>query len=112
MQDPKSRYEASNYVLNRQAPGSGKPFILFHQSAQTAIYAMAAYSFADTEKMKFDKSNNTAATFGDCFTYFAQKLALDEDYVKDIHKRDEALEKELREQGQPQDIFDEPPLFD
>ena len=114
MQDPKSRYEAANYVLNRSAPGSGKPFVQFHISAKRVIYAMGAYAFKDSEIFKFDKSNNAAATFGDCFTYFAQLLSEREDWnYKKSREVTDMMDEDLKNQQQ-RGMFDPlagPPLF-
>ena len=113
-QDPRGRYEAANYILNRAAPGSGKPFIMVHSSAMNMAYALGAYTFKDPEKYKFDKSNNNAATFGDCFQYLCQVLSARGDWKGEPEGFAE-LDKDLANQknlviDDPLS-FDAPPLF-
>ena len=79
--DPKARHSTSNAVLNMFAPGSGLPLVQVHKNAARVVHALENYGFKESEThendWKFDKSDNKIATFGDCFTYFAQIVALD-----------------------------------
>ena len=110
MQDPKARWSAGNYVLNRGAPGSGKPFVKISHKAENMLYAFGSYAFKDSEALKFNKKgeeNAVAATFGDCFMYWAQIISLREDWKGENANRDEYMDEELERLNKMSDNDDD-----